>query len=355
MPGSDLDLDLPSDGETFVNFAAKVVAALAAIQADLEPRIGAGALDIDTELSMNGAPLTNVGGIRLQGGGSSVVGTLYMDEELHAVTSAGDVQITDNGALAITALGVIGGDYGGSNPAAVTFQDSDGSYWFKEDPSTWADVYMRDLFLNGAAGSLRVTLDSSFSGNQVVKFKSLPADSGVLVYKASDDTLNDNASVRADNLRAVDVDISGKVLHGEWSYSGNFVYPNVLVVSGVVAANGTAAGVVIGDNISAADAYLHIPITLRSNERVKSVKVGFVSDAFANAHVFIYTPTSGGGSNSWVNRSGLSDTTSAVDEKTYTPTSPFKLDEAGLWMKISIDAGSTVKPKSWQVVVDAVD
>lgn len=317
MPGSDLDLDLPGDGETFVSFAAKVVAALQAIQADLEPRIGAGALDIDSEVSMNGAPLTNVGGVRLQNGQSDVVGTIYMDEELHAVTSAGDVQITANGTLAITALGVIGGDYGGSNPAEVTFHDSDGSYWFKEDPSTWSDIFVKDIILNGAAGTIRLSVAAGLSGDQEVSFASLPADTGVLIYKASDSTLNQNSTTRADNFRAVDVDITGKLKFtdrkwmtyhfdaGDFIDGGSVSHVSGPPQSGLSMTNG------------AADTYLRLP-TIPSEYKVTKIEV--VSDGHDLGTITLMSADPSDGSYS--NVTGAVNVGWALGLHTLTPTTP---------------------------------
>jgi hypothetical protein len=360
MPGSDLDLDLPAQGEAFTSVLAKLKAAITAIQADLEPRIGAGALDIDTEVSMNGAPLTNVGGVRLSGGGSSVVGTLYMDEELHAVTSAGDVQITSNGTLAITALGVIGGDYGGSNPAEVTYHDSAGEYWFKQDSSTWADVFARDFLLNGTLGTVRLSVDASLAGDHELSFKTFPDDNGVLIFKPADNTYNDNDTLRADNFRAVDVDISGVLKRGDYTKSGILSYTGDIItvtgtptfVAGWNAGLSTATHYIdMGVN---GDAFLPVHIPMAGNERLKSLTIYYATNGNANTAMAVYFGSGAGLGGALIPQAATGGgTASTITSQTCTMTAPGN-PRYGVWVRLSTTAGGNgPKPYAWSAVVDA--
>lgn len=195
MPGVDLDLDLPSLSDPLSTIVSKLVTAVSTIEDDLADRVTAGELDLDTTVSLNGNPLTNVGGVRLLGGESTVVGTLYMDEELNIVTTAGVVQLTSNGAINASSIGGIVGDYGGANPAAVTYDDASGEFRFTEAPGTYADIVCDDIKLIGAGGSLRLAVDATLSGAQFLNFKSFPSSGvGLLVYQASDSTLIDGSA-----------------------------------------------------------------------------------------------------------------------------------------------------------------
>jgi hypothetical protein len=175
MPGSDLNLELPTLADTMADVVAKLVTALEVIEADLEPRITAGELDISTELSLGGAPLTNAAGVRLSGGSSSVVGTIYeSDGDFFMVSGEGLVQLTADGGINVAAAGVIGGDYGGANPATVTYSDGDGEYDFKEEPGVWADIGADDIVLHSAAGSVTVSVDDAISTDRALNIKDLP-------------------------------------------------------------------------------------------------------------------------------------------------------------------------------------
>lgn len=198
MPGIDLNLDLPTLADPFATVLSKLIEAIEAIESDLAPRIPAGALDITTNLSMGGAALLNVGGVRLIGGESDEIGTLFMDEEFSVVTPSGVVQITSNGGLNIASTGTIGGDYGGVNPAAVEYNDASGEYRFMQDvsPLEWADVACADVILEGTNGSIRLSVDDAISTARTLKFKSLPASGiSLLAYNAADSTVEDAATV----------------------------------------------------------------------------------------------------------------------------------------------------------------
>ncbi len=201
MPGLDLNLDLPTLADTFADIVSKLVVAIDAIETDLAARVTAGELDITTALSMGGAPLINVGGVRLNGGVSTTVGTIYMDgADLHVVTALGDVQLTAGGAIDVAALGTIGGDYGGVNPAAVIYDDTSGEYRFTQETSVWANLVADDLVLHGTAGSVRLGVADALTGAKTVLFKALPA-SGVsgVVYNVATTGIEDAAVTRETN------------------------------------------------------------------------------------------------------------------------------------------------------------
>lgn len=223
MPiGSNISVDLPIPGDTYADITAKLKAAIEVLVELLEAPIDSGALDLTTALSLHGAPLINVGGLRLVGGESTEIGTFYIDGagEVHAVTTLGDVQITLNGNLNVAALGTIGGDYGGANPATVTFDDASGEYRFKQDTAVWASVVAADFIAkNPTSGSVAFGVDPAITTAKTFTVKSLPA-SGVsgLAYVAADGTVVDTNQTRETLLhKFTSIDITGKVYHGEES------------------------------------------------------------------------------------------------------------------------------------------
>lgn len=222
MPiGSNLSVTLPTTEDTFVDIVAKLSAAIELLAEVLEAPIDSGSLDITTALTLNGAPIINVGGLRLVGGLSTQPGTMYIDSsgELHVVTTVGDIQITSNGDLNVAALGTIGGDYGGGNPATVTFDDTSGEYRFQEDTNDWATIVAETFIakVNGGAGSISFGALSSITTARDFKIKSLPA-SGVsgLAYEASSGGVVDANQTRETlTHKFTNIDITGEIFRGE--------------------------------------------------------------------------------------------------------------------------------------------
>lgn len=366
MPGTDLNLDLPTAADTLADMRAKIVTAIEAIEADLAPRVTAGQLDLTTNVSLGGAALTNVGGVRLVGGESTEVGTLYIgSDELKVVTSEGTVQLTLNGAINIVAAGTIGGDYGGVNPAAVVYNDVAGEFRFTEDTGIWADLVADDLKLNGTLGSVSIGVDAALSGAKTVNFKSLPAAGiGGLVYDAANTALVDaslNRETSTHLFTAVDmagdlniaggITMTGTIKHGDHSQSGPIVYPNVVLTLGVVSSNGTKPGITMD---ASSGVYVYIPAALKSTERVKTITIGF---AALTSPATLYIETMDAiATNLMVVQSAVHNLAAFSASIVLTPTAPFVIPaNSGLFVKINTPAGSTdVRPNSWKVTYDAI-
>lgn len=202
MPGIDLNLDLPLLADTLTDIVTKTATALSAIEDDLAGLITSGEIDINAELSCNGQPVTNVGGLRLAGGESTVVGTLYMDgSDLWVRTAAGAVKLTADGGVNIADSGGIGGDYG-SGDEIVTYDFASQEYRFKANSTEYGDVVVDDVVLMGTGGgSVRLDVDAAITTARTFKFKTLNA-SGVsmLVYDAATSTLEASDTERATNV-----------------------------------------------------------------------------------------------------------------------------------------------------------
>ncbi len=301
MPGTDLGLELPSLSDTLADVVSKTATALEAIAADLEPRITAGELDISTELSLGGAPATNVGGIRLTGGATAVVGSIYeADGDFFLVTDAGVVQLTADGGIKVAAAGIIGGDYGGANPATVTFDDGDHAYDFNDEPGEYADVRCRSVVLhnNDSGGVVTISVDPAITTEREISVKTLPA-SGVsaLVYSAATSTLEtaDTARITAD-LKATNVDASGTLAAtGTATLGAALTVGGTATVTGTLTASGaaTVAGV-----LTASGGFKHgvfdvvLPATsahLRPD--VIDPTTGYVTKTLDAVHVTNYGPS----------------------------------------------------------------
>lgn len=77
----------------------------------------------------------------------------YYNGNFYMVNSAGAVQVTAGAALNFTAVGGIGGDYGGANPASVRFVDAATRYDFYDDFAGLAWAYIRGRSIDIAAGA----------------------------------------------------------------------------------------------------------------------------------------------------------------------------------------------------------
>lgn len=204
MPGIDLNLDLPTLADSLSDIVTKLTTALSAIEDDLAAQVTSGAITIDAELSFNGQPLTNVGGVRISGGESSVVGTLYMDgADLWVMTSDGAVKLTADGGVNVAGAGGIGGDYG-SGDELVSYDLASQEYRMFADPSAeYADVVLDDLVLmeSFGGGSVRLDVDPSITTARTFSIKTLNAAGvSMLVYDASTSTLETSDTKRATNV-----------------------------------------------------------------------------------------------------------------------------------------------------------
>ncbi len=196
MPGVDLDLDLPSLSDTLSTIVSKTAVALAAIEDDLAGMVVPSEMDINTELPLGGNALTEVGSVQLVAGNapSSAGSIYYASGEFFVRDSTGLIQLTAAGALNTASVGGIVGDYGGANPARVTYNDASGEYRFTEDTGVWADLVADDVVLQGSAGSVRFGVDSAITTARQFLVKTLPSSgTSLLVYNAATSTLEDGA------------------------------------------------------------------------------------------------------------------------------------------------------------------
>src|ERR1041384_2355978 len=177
MPGQSLNLSLPSLSDTMATIVSKTATALSAIQTDLTPKITPPALNINASLSVAGNALTNIGSLQMVDGNQPTnPGSLYYHNgEFFLVDTTGTIQVTTNGVLNVAGVVGIIGDYGGSNPARVIFNDTAGEFRFQEDQAgpIWADVVCDDLVLEGASGTVRFNVDAAISGGKTINIKSL--------------------------------------------------------------------------------------------------------------------------------------------------------------------------------------
>lgn len=194
---------------------SKTAVALAAIEDRLELKVTPASLNMNAALPMGGNQLTGVGALTLvDTANPTAAGSVYYHGgEFYAIDATGTIQLTLNGNLNVGATGTIVGDYGGANPARVTYDDASGEYRFTEETNIWADLVADDVVLKSAAGSVRLGVTNDITTARLFLFKELPtAGVSMLTYDASNSTVNDAQTLRATNdVKVTTLNASGNV------------------------------------------------------------------------------------------------------------------------------------------------
>lgn len=247
MPGNVLPIVYPTIGEPINTALAKLIAAIQILQNDVEPKVLGSELQWLQDFSAGGFALTALSKLQLDTLANQVglaTGTLYFsDGELFAQTGSGAVQITLNGGINAAAIGGIVGDYGGSNPARVTYTDATDTYSFTGDTSDWSDLEVAAVKLRNTNNW--TTLSSNAAGAQAWTFGTANAANVALVRQSAAGVLDSASTVTANTPMSGSVVFSGagKIQHGSRSRSmiatmrgtsGNWTNEERGVVNGVV-------------------------------------------------------------------------------------------------------------------------
>ncbi len=218
MPGVNLDLDLPSLSDTFADIVAKTVVALDAIQDDLAGDVTPSEMNMNTALSMGGNHLTNVGALTLVDGNvPALTGSLFYDGvDFFAISPAGTVQLTLEGAVNVAGTGGITGDYG-LGDETVSYDSGTSDYSFTSEPGTFADLLVADVVLhNTTGGSVRLGVDDSITTDRTVMFSGLPTSgTSILVYNATTSTIEAGDLASVEDLGVERLTVTEPILHGD--------------------------------------------------------------------------------------------------------------------------------------------
>lgn len=148
---------VPAVGASGTGYATSINEAIEEMQTVLETGVPFSSLQ-GSELDLNNVPILDATYITLVEGivtpAASPIGRLARyQNNLYWVTDEGAVRITLNGALDATSVGGIGGNYGGGNPALVSFSDANQRYEFYDDSGTSTWAYLRSRGLDIADGA----------------------------------------------------------------------------------------------------------------------------------------------------------------------------------------------------------
>lgn len=181
-----IDLPVPGDGgDDDVTAAAKIVAAFETLIGAVEGQVPASAVLWNSNVSLGSYALTNVLYMHLQSGSlKNFPGYLQnVDGNLTWVHPDGAIQLTVGDAINVASTGVIDGDYGGADPARVTYVDATSIYEFTTDPGVYADIKVDEVILDSGSGTTK--LASSSSGADTWTFPDLPASTLLLQVSAA--------------------------------------------------------------------------------------------------------------------------------------------------------------------------
>ena len=223
MPGNVLPIVYPTLGEPIATALAKLIAAIQILQNDTEPLVLGSEIQWLQDFSAGGHALTSLSKLQLDTLANLVgldTGTLYFSGgELFAQTGSGAVQITLNGGINAAAIGGIVGDYGGGNPARVTYTDATDTYAFTGDTSDWSDLEVAAVKLRNTNNW--TTLSSNAAGAQTWTFGTANTANVALVRQSAAGTLDSASTVSANTPMSGSIVFSGagKIQHGARSRS----------------------------------------------------------------------------------------------------------------------------------------
>lgn len=224
MPiGSELNETLPEVGDSAPVAAARIIDTLERLVEAVEAQVPSSAVDVDADFDMQGHGFTDTGSLGLANLADTddvPTGHLFrFENNLWFVHPDGAFQLTAGDTLNISITGGIGGDYGGSNPALVSFSDATASYLFYDDASSgaFADVECDDLAIhNGTANSVRFEAHSGVSGTKTLTYMNtvVPgAGTSVMTVNSSGQVSNNNDTSITDDLN---LSSTAEINHGTW-------------------------------------------------------------------------------------------------------------------------------------------
>jgi len=261
MPGTPLNLNYPVVGDTTSVAVAKLVAILQAFQADIEPKILPSEFSWTSDLSAQGHALSSLSKVQLDNLASAVglpTGTLYMQSgDLFVQTSNGAVRLTLNGQINASGLGGISGDFGGTNPARVTYTDLTDTYSFTGDTNDYSDLECQLVKLRNNGNWTTLKADPAQNTAQTWQLGA-PNASGLAVLRQTNAGLVQSSGTVDQDLPmsgSISFSGSGKIKHGNFVISDK---PRVLFAGGGVTYNQALTSVQITGG-APGDIYFYLP------------------------------------------------------------------------------------------------
>jgi hypothetical protein len=285
--GQSLGATIPAIGTAGTTYATNINDTLTALvdacEAGVATSVG---LTVDSNVDFDGNGITDASHIGLvnQASQSTTAGHAYIyNNEWYLNDGLGnDIRMTLNGALDASSVGGIGGDYGGGNPAAVSFNDANSKYSFTTDPSVFATLEAGPVrhIAATSGNALTVKAPDSLAGAYTVTWPTAVPGSTSLVMMSSAGVLSTSLTPSITSLTA-----SGAISGATMTITAADVYrgeaTDLVHALNCYSADATLAQDANGrwEWQATSGSYVYIPINLRTGDRLKSVVFRVVGHA----------------------------------------------------------------------------
>lgn len=283
--GQSLGATIPAIGTAGTTYATNINDTLTALvdacEAGVSTSVG---LTVDSDVDFDGNGITDAShlGLTNQASQPATAGYAYIyNNEWYLNDGLGnDVRITLNGALDASSVGGIGGDYGGGNPAAVSFNDASGKYIFTTDPSVYADLEIADIRHMSNGNALTVQAPAALASAYTVTWPTAVPASTSLVMMSSAGVLSTSLTPSITSLTA-----SGAVSAATMTITAADVYRGEstdLYHAGICFSDGSTLTADAGGRFSwpgYPSSYVRVPLSVRTGDRLKSVSFRVVGSA----------------------------------------------------------------------------
>lgn len=296
--GQSLGATIPAIGTAGTTYATNINDALTAIvdacEAGVSTSVG---LTVDSDVDFDGNGITDAShlGLTNQASQPATAGFAYIyNNEWYLNDGLGnDVRITLNGALDASSVGGIGGDYGGGNPAAVSFNDANSKYTFTTDPGVYAALEFGTARHIAATSGNAVTVkapDTLAGAYTAIWPPTIPGSGTQLLQITSTGAMSCTAAPSVTSLTASAAVSGGSVVTAEADARHA---ERTIVLNGYSGAeDGSSCQLVSGVWSTTSTGTIGFTIALPVGSRLKSVSA-FIRDTAStvNFKVFRYDPS----------------------------------------------------------------
>lgn len=289
MPGSPLNLDLPTIVDAPTVIVTKLIDALNVVKTDLEAKVIPSEIDWVSTMDARVQPLINVSYLHLSQGASTTAGSIYyLDGEMWMVTQAGAVKVTQGGLLNTGATGTV--DYGGSATARITYNTLANEFRGTQDIGIWATWAGASFKIQGSGGGyINLTAAAAVTGPTSKVFTNPPAGQSYLVEDASGN-VTPVTTIPFASTHSANITLSG----GARIKHGNLTAP-VSLFDFASSGSGTVAKSVSSIVLSGASAaFVHYQVPVPHGKRLVSALVRLNKSSTGITSFFIKTYDSAG-------------------------------------------------------------
>lgn len=342
--GDDILQPIPAVGTSGTSYASQIVAFLTEVKARLEAKVPLTSVLVSL-LDMANNAIENLQYVSLyeqEASPTTPIGSLQNYQgDLWWVADSGAAQITSGNNLNAAALGAIGGDYGGANPASFEFSDADETFYAYDDggAADWAWLGARGILMFGDEESTtRVKLTAAAgTANMTITFAdALPSDQVLVQIDENGDLFYTNTFPSGTDLALAG---TGKIKHGVYTVTCPIIRNSDVTSSGLVGypSPGTSPRAIVDPSTVT---YFPLSPGLDSNKTVSGMTVLLEeAPSAAVTYTLVYSNFDAVGGN-WVN-TGISVSTSSGTPGVFAD---FAINGKPLYLQIITPAGTGCKP-----------